>query len=85
MATDYIYWMGRLARSDTAATRVTIDENMRDLWRSDFLFAASKVAAARRALGDELAGPVQRILDDPHVIPAFKVALSDGGSQPAGR
>ncbi|SDT08201.1 VPA1262 family N-terminal domain-containing protein [Bradyrhizobium canariense] len=84
MATDYIYWMGRLARSETAATRLTIDEDMRDVWRSDFLLAASKAAAARRALGDELAGPVQRILDDPLVIPAFKVALSDDGSQPAG-
>jgi hypothetical protein len=84
MARDYIYRMGRLARSEIAATRFTIDEDMRDLWRSDFLLAASKVAAARRALGDELAGPVQRILDDPLVIPAFKDALSDGGSQPAG-
>jgi hypothetical protein len=51
---------------------------------TDFLLAASKVAAAHCALGDELAGPVQRVLDDPLVIPAFKVAQSDGDSQPAG-
>ena len=83
MATDYIYWMGRLARSETAATRFTIDEDMRDLWRADFFLAAGKVAAALCTLGDELAAPVQRVLDDPLVMPAFKAALSDGNSQPA--
>ena len=83
MATDYIYWMGRLARSETAATRFTIDEDMRDLWRADFFYAASKVATARGTLGDELAGPIQRVLDDPLVIPAFKPALSGGSSQSA--
>ncbi|WP_316235315.1 MULTISPECIES: VPA1262 family N-terminal domain-containing protein [unclassified Bradyrhizobium] len=83
MATDHISWMGRLARSETAATRFTIDEDMRDLWRADFFYAASKVAAARGTLGDELAGPIQRVLDDPLVIPAFKTALSSGGSQSA--
>jgi hypothetical protein len=50
MATDYVHWMGRLARSETADTRFTIDENMRDLWRDDFLLAANKVAAVRQAL-----------------------------------
>ena len=49
MPRDYIYRMRRLARNEIAATRFTIDEDMRDLWRSDFLLAASKVAAARRA------------------------------------
>ena len=47
------------------------------------LYAASKVAAARGTLGDELADPIQRVLDDPLVIPAFKTALSCGGSQSA--
>jgi hypothetical protein len=84
MATDYICWMGRLARSETAATRFTIDEDMRDIWRADFFLAAGKVAVARRTLGDGLAAPIQRVLDDPLVIPAFKAAPSGGSSQPAG-
>jgi hypothetical protein len=82
MATDYIHWMGRLARSEVAATRFAIDEHMRDLWRADFLLAANKVALARQALGDDLARPVQRILADPLVIPAFKAAVSNCASLP---
>jgi hypothetical protein len=84
MATDYIHWIGRLARSEVAATRLTIDENMSDLWRADFLWAARKVAAMRQALGDRLALPVQRILDDPLVAPAFKAAMNEGVSMSAG-
>jgi hypothetical protein len=48
------------------------------------IYPGPTVAEARRALGDELEGPIQRVLDDPLVIPAFKAALSGGRGQSAG-
>jgi hypothetical protein len=65
-------------RSEVAAARFAVDENMRDLWRADFLLAARKVAAVRQAHGDELALPIQRILDDLLIVAAFKAAVNDG-------
>jgi hypothetical protein len=80
MATDYTHLMGRFARTETAATRFTIDEYMRDPWRADFLLAAKKIAAARQILGEALDEPIQRVLNDPLVIPAFKDAVNMGAT-----
>lgn len=81
MATDYIHLMGRLARTETAKTRFTIDGYMRDPWRADFLLVAQKIAAARHILGEHLAAPIQRVLNDVLVIPAFKDAINAGVSK----
>ena len=56
-------------------SRFSIDEALRDIWRTDLLAAAQKIAALRGVLGDALKEPIQRIVADPLVVAEFKAEL----------
>ena len=76
MAADYIHWLGRLTRSDVADDRFSPLENLPDELRQDLAFAAQQVLGAGKALGKELDAAVQRVLNDPLVVPVFKGLLA---------
>jgi hypothetical protein len=75
MATDYIHWIGRLARSHIASLRFGSRETLRDTARDDLKFAARQVLATRSVLGDKLEEPIGRVLEDALVLGAFKDLL----------
>jgi hypothetical protein len=73
LATDYIHWVGRLARSDQSRI---YDESGPAEYRSDLELAGMQIGRARLALGAELDAPIQRVLDDPLVARTLKTILS---------
>ncbi|NDU90164.1 MAG: hypothetical protein G3I08_09875 [Ferrovum sp.] len=84
VATDYIHWLGRLMRSDVAASEYVARDRVPPEWLDDLVFAAQQIAKARRILGEALDVPIGRVTDDPWVAPIFKDAiiasLVDGGA-----
>jgi Type I restriction modification DNA specificity domain len=76
IAADYIHWIGRLTRSDTAHSRFDVEEHLPELWRDDLSFAAQQVLAARNILGEKLDGTIRQVLDDPLVLSGFKNLLT---------
>jgi hypothetical protein len=72
MATDYIHWIGRLARSHIASIRFADGETLVDIARDDLSFAAGQVLAARNALGSRLDEPIGRVLEDALVLSTVK-------------
>jgi hypothetical protein len=77
MAADYIHWLGRLTRSDIADGRFAALQNLPDEGHEDLAFAARQVLAARNMLGKKLGEAIQRVLNDPLVVPVLKGLLSD--------
>ena len=75
VATDHIHWLGRLMRSDVAASVYVNGDDVPCGWRDDFEFGIQTVARARRELGDALDVPIGRIMNDPWVAPIFKEKL----------
>jgi hypothetical protein len=76
VATDHIHWLGRLMRSDVAATAYVAPDTVPPGWLDDLVFAAQQIAKARRRLGEALDAPIGRVKDDPWVPPVFKSAIA---------
>jgi hypothetical protein len=85
VATDYVHWLGRLMRSDVAASAYVSLDTVPPGWFEDLAFAAQAVAKARCALGASLDDPIGRVTSDPLVAQVFKdklkSSLSDVGTQ----
>jgi len=75
VATDYIHWLGRLMRSDVAASVYVALDTVPSGWLDDLVFAAQTVGKARRTLGGALDDPIARVKKDPWVEPIFKDRL----------
>jgi hypothetical protein len=75
VATDYIHWLGRLMRSDVAASVYVVRDPVPPAWLDDLNFAANRIANARRVLGEALDAPIDRVNNDPWVAPLFKRAI----------
>jgi hypothetical protein len=80
LATDYIHWLGRLMRSDDAASAYGARDNVPQEWKDDLIFASEQVTKARQALGQELDMPIGLVKDDPWVAKMFKEQLGSNGT-----
>lgn len=77
LATDYIHWIGRLMRSDTAATKYGSGNILVEEWEHDLTYAAQKLVHVNRVLGGALDPAIARVNDDPWVTPVFKNAIAN--------
>jgi hypothetical protein len=84
VATDYIHWLGRLMRSDVAASVYVGRDPVPPEWLNDVNFAAKQIANARRVLGEELEAPIDRVNRDLWVAQIFKRSISVFASGPEG-
>lgn len=73
LATDYIHWVGRLARSDQSRI---YDRPKPAEYKQDIELAGTQIIRAHLVLGPVLCAPIQRVLDDPLVSRTLKVILS---------
>jgi hypothetical protein len=80
VACDYIHWLGRLMRTDLAASVYVARDTVPPGWLDDLVFAAQQVANASRRLGDVLDVSIGRVKDDPWVAPVFKAAIKASAS-----
>lgn len=76
VANDYIHWLGRLMRSDVAASMYVTRDRVFPDWLDDLSSAAQQLAKARGALGDMLDTAIARVKNDPWVAPIFKDAIT---------
>jgi hypothetical protein len=76
LATDYIHWLGRLVRSDVAASYYVDLEQVPPEILSDLLLVAKQVAKAREVLGEALDEPIVRLKRDDWVPRLFKDMLA---------
>ena len=81
VANDYIYWLGRLMRSDVAGIHLAQGSLLPE-WLDDLTFAAHQIADARRVLGETLDVAIGRLNDDPWVAPVFKRAIAESVGNP---
>lgn len=76
IATDYIHWLGRLMRADIANSIFRAHGTETSSQLDNLVLAANVAAQARLKLGEPLDAPIDRLKDDPCVVPIFKEKLA---------
>lgn len=80
MACDYIYWTGRLMRSEAVQGRFIAADGFPDFWKDDVKFLTRQIDRAKTILGEPFQRAIQRVLDDPSVLTMFKRQLESGSA-----
>lgn len=78
MASDYVHWAGRVMRSEEAQARLMVGQGTSDPWEEDIRFLGQQITRGREALGEQFQEAIGRIMDDPLVLAAFKLAIASG-------
>lgn len=81
-ATDYIHWFGRLLRTEMVDSILEQAPNGLNVV-GDMDLAINAILECCTELGDRLAEPVQRLIDDPFIRTRMKVRLRSAGSESA--
>lgn len=76
IAIDYIYWLGRIMRSDTAASMFAAHKAVFPDWLEDLTSVSYQLARARFVLGEPLNAPITQIKNDIWVASIFKESIS---------
>lgn len=84
IAIDYIYCLGRIMRSDTAASMFVSHEIIFPEWVEDLTAVSKKLARARLALGELLDAAITQVKNDLWVASIFKESITDALNAPYG-
>jgi len=76
IAIDYIHWLGRIMRSDTAASMFPIHGNVFPDWLEDLTSVSQQLAKARLALGEPLDASIAQVKNDLWVAPILKESIA---------
>ena len=78
-ATDYIHWFGRLLRTEMVDTILEQAPSGLNVV-GDMDLAINAILECRVVLGDRLAEPLQRLIDDPYIRASSKARLGQAAS-----
>jgi hypothetical protein len=84
IAIDYIHWLGRIMRSDTAASMFATHKTVFPEWLEDLTSVSQQLARARLVLGEPLDAPIAQVKNDLWVASIFKESIAAALIDPYG-
>ena len=84
IAIDYIHCLGRIMRSDTAASMFATRKTIFPEWLEDLTSVSQQLARARLALGEPLDAPIAQVKNDLWVASIFKETIAAALIDPYG-